>query len=425
MKLAWHIVRKDLFRLRWVIRAWALLTVAQFVFAYVFAGTGAIEFYAVTWAVACLIVPLAFIGLLVGLQGEDSVATRDEFWVTRPISSLQLLGAKAIAVALFLLVPLGAGLVWWLLHDFTVPQVANAALHTMQWHGLLLLAAAPLTMITRGPKEFFLALISTVAVAGILYACGTWLSPVAQSGTTGQDTRGWGVVGLAVATVLVVTGIQYRAGRRSLSILVMLLALLVGFIGWTQWKFDASVRALAAPANRDSIAGRVSYETAVKVARSRAGQFEDVMLDGKGWRAQLMVSAAVHPESAVYLDGHGVRLVAVIPNAEGGPVVSTAQIRPEFTHFFRRYLFGEEVEEAWTVEEILGADGRGLWGRPLTVPLSINVAAVMIQADTLQFAPAVASGEKLPENVGTWLNSAEIRLLRVGPLPTSENPPGK
>ncbi len=96
MNLTWHILRKDIGRLKWLLVAWAALGAYSLAFAK-FGRLGLGE-----GDVDGILAFMAFVGLSLSLVAwivqEDEVTQPGVFWRTRPISPIRLLSAKLILI---------------------------------------------------------------------------------------------------------------------------------------------------------------------------------------------------------------------------------------------------------------------------------------------------------------------------------------
>ena len=104
MRLMWHVVRKDLGRLRWQLAAWLAILGAKYVmgFGVIWFGPFSDEAHKnleiVVRALGASEVVVTFFLTALLVQGDAPVGSR-QFWVTRPISGARLLGAKLLGLA--------------------------------------------------------------------------------------------------------------------------------------------------------------------------------------------------------------------------------------------------------------------------------------------------------------------------------------
>ena len=137
MSLTWHIIAKDLSRMRLAILAWLGLMALKILFYA--SVSGVFGSPSLPWLIrlgrgpevpirGCIepIIAFVFVGWMVF---EDSLAGTDAFWVTRPISGARLLAAKTLGAALlFVLLPVAINVPWWLSCGFGAVQIAHAAI---------------------------------------------------------------------------------------------------------------------------------------------------------------------------------------------------------------------------------------------------------------------------------------------------------
>lgn len=136
MTLTWQIVRKDLFRFRWLLLAWALVLVvknALFIYASGVFGAPDLAWLAVLesyqiWILLSGCQPLLVFFFVAAIVFEDPPAYRDAFWITRPVSGLRLLAAKLLAATLaFVVVPVLLSAVWWLACGLPLESILSLA----------------------------------------------------------------------------------------------------------------------------------------------------------------------------------------------------------------------------------------------------------------------------------------------------------
>src|ERR1051326_8319440 len=169
MTVAWHIVTKDLVRLRWILVLWAVVLLGGASMVAIQAGLDAnyyLAFYVVATVVLSGFSPLITVGLVMGLLHDDSVAEIDAFWITRPISSGELLQAKALVLALFGFIPVIVALPFWIHYDYGWTQIAGATLHTLRSYCVIVVVALPLAAISANGSKFVLNVI--IIAGGLL-----------------------------------------------------------------------------------------------------------------------------------------------------------------------------------------------------------------------------------------------------------------
>ncbi len=165
MNLTFHIIKKDLRRMSWLIGAWLLAT------GLAFAKTGAhfpsqwpdfVQVFARFTAGVLILV------LIASIVQEDCLVENRVFWRTRPISGTRLLTAKLIQlIGLFVILPVVTGLLWSGAKNGRFDMNADAA----QTLGIgvsialcLTLCWAALASCTKDLGRFFLSLLFCVVV---------------------------------------------------------------------------------------------------------------------------------------------------------------------------------------------------------------------------------------------------------------------
>ena len=220
MKLTWHIVMKDLRRLRWALGLLFALTVAK-----IGIGVLALRGSAFAWSFVMggsLIVLLELLiryVLVAAFLQDDSLVEVGTDWQTRPISGWQLLGAKLIGLTLTLvLMPLVVLVPWWLHCDFGGSDIAFALSEHLLWQGTVLLIGLPLAAHTKGYARFFVRSVVLLLTVSVTSLIGSGASDGVSLDLV--KTRIWIGVGLAMATAIAVTLNQFltRATRRGLFI---------------------------------------------------------------------------------------------------------------------------------------------------------------------------------------------------------------
>jgi hypothetical protein len=174
MSRAFHIVGKDLRRLRWWLLVWTGV-LALPIFLAVDAlrwGPSIGEFWNPHEVAVGLEVFVAYLLTIVLIQEDALVGTR-QFWLTRPISGRQLLAAKTLgAMAILGVLPVAVSLPWWLWCGFGVSEIAVAALEWCACATLVALPAALMAALTDSLGRALLwsmVLVAIVPVAGIFF----------------------------------------------------------------------------------------------------------------------------------------------------------------------------------------------------------------------------------------------------------------
>jgi len=107
MSEPWHILRKDLRRLRWPLMAWVLIVAGRMIVATTGAaaafGNLGLQLAVDNLSVLVTVIDLLMLALIVSwLVHDEPLVGVDAFWLTRPIDPLRLMAAKLVFAAVFL-----------------------------------------------------------------------------------------------------------------------------------------------------------------------------------------------------------------------------------------------------------------------------------------------------------------------------------
>lgn len=251
MSLVWHIVRKDFRRLRWPLAAWLALPLAQWTLMSASSGTAmdpaAFEgmitmsnvWIGLTWATGVI--------LVAWLVMEDGLVSTQAFWRTRPISGARLLAAKGLGAALmFGILPVMVMTPVWLTVGFSGREWGLAAAELFSKHAIFTVVAFALACVTETGGQFLVRLIGTLILGPLIlgYGAGIFGGLLAHSGDGLAESRYRLVVGVFIATPLVMIGHQYLTRRRlrSYALLGVGVALMFALrLGW-QWDWTPAFR---------------------------------------------------------------------------------------------------------------------------------------------------------------------------------------
>jgi hypothetical protein len=249
MKLTWHIVLKDLRRLRLPLFIWFLLMVGQLCFYAVISGR--IGQADLVWMermrqgpfllLRGLMDPVMVFVLAGWLGYEDPLAARDAFWVTRPISGGRLLAAKLIAAGLmFGLLPVLVNLPWWLACSLHPHEIFWAAVLTAA--PLLAVAVVGLswTALTDGFPRYVLWSLVSFGVAGALEKAMalTFLINFPQAGRL-LSAMTIALLGQVVVSLVVLCH-QFFTRRLVRSVVMMAAGLVAVRVLGSFWSWDAT-----------------------------------------------------------------------------------------------------------------------------------------------------------------------------------------
>lgn len=243
MRLIWHIVGKDLRRLRTWVALWAVTLVAKVGLGW-FARGG--DFAVGDWARLKEAVGMdaGIDGLLVYfltllLVQEDAAVGAGPFWVTRPISGRRMFFAKLAAILSVLIgLPVLISLPWWLTCGYGIPEILAASLETLATRLVVILPAAVVAVLTDslGRALLWSLVLGAVVVTG--GAFWTMLIERANSELVGSRVLITLVV-LAVTAVITMGG-QYFTRRHVRSMAGAIGGLLVAFAVMFLWPWDFS-----------------------------------------------------------------------------------------------------------------------------------------------------------------------------------------
>jgi len=273
MKLIWHIVLKDLTRLRLWLALWVTLFVPQVGLGFtLLLGDGVDPDWPVGFqlASAALILLQVVTGLIAvsRLVHEDRLVGTDVGWRTRPVSPGRLLAAKLVGAGLwFGLLPVLVMVPWWLACGFGGSELWRAALVVCGWQVLIIVPAFWLASLTDTVGRFLLWLL--VALIALITVVLTFsVTPAASAGAPElTQARVWAAVVIALATGVVVTVHQFLARRRVASIAYSILGVAAAVLALAFWPWTL---ADLAPHRRQSAPASSLSTDAVTVRLSRA-----------------------------------------------------------------------------------------------------------------------------------------------------------
>lgn len=249
MKLIWHIVLKDLARLRLWLALWVTLFVLQVGLGFgLLYGDGTNLDWPI-WlqlASAALVLLQVVTGLiaLCHLVHEDRVVGTDMGWRTRPVSPARLLAAKFLGAGLgFALLPVVIMVPWWLVCGFEWPELWRAALSAIGWQVLIIIPAFWLASLTDTIGRFLLWLL--VGVIALITVMLTLVFPGSPTDPALTLSRIWAAVVIALGTGLGVTVHRFITRRFITSVVFSLVGLsaaivVLVFWPWAGWSGSAT-----------------------------------------------------------------------------------------------------------------------------------------------------------------------------------------
>ena len=243
MKLTWHIFLKDLRQVRGLVALWVALIMVGFVILALVSSVAwpfsALRFNA-------LIIVLLYIEVFVGIlltaaiiHGDPLAGTRS-FWITRPISGGRLLGAKSLGLmGVIYLVPVLAGLPWWLAFGFGPEGLMHAAQQTLQVSLIATLFALPLAVLTEDADRFvrwaLTVGIGLIVLLVLLNATRGGLGTVDSVSVglwrTRMFLREWGLIA-AVAGMVLHQFLTRRTGRSTAWAVASAGVILAAYLWW-------------------------------------------------------------------------------------------------------------------------------------------------------------------------------------------------
>ena len=245
MKLVWHIIWKDLRRMRWLLVLWSGVILLQY--AAWRAGAGDLK-VGTALGVSDLVVALWVLHLVIAwllvpqVLQDDALRDPGAAWQTRPISRGRLLAAKLGGVVLMLcLWPSVLTVPWWMEFGFGAGEIVRAvAVNTVGmtlFTGLALMVA----VITDGGGRFIawsIALAVAAALGWLLLAVGLLREGEGTVSAAVLMTRASLACSLALVTAAVVGPWQFltrrtAVGRGLVIAMVVGVALIVQFWPWT------------------------------------------------------------------------------------------------------------------------------------------------------------------------------------------------
>ncbi|HVZ63498.1 MAG TPA: hypothetical protein VG936_02835 [Lacunisphaera sp.] len=285
MNLVWHIIAKDVRRLRLPLGLWLAVVLAHTGMLWLWTDAGltrtafeGLGIYLQMWGL--IVAAVGFI-LAAWLVMEDSLVDSQAFWPTRPISGARLLAAKVLgAVAMFGVAPVLVLTPVWLACGFSAGEWLHAAVRGFINQSLLSLAAFALAAMTNSAGQFLVRAVGLVVGLPVLllFACGRIsLRPYLVvrpefSGGMGIEASKYGVaLGLTLACAAAVVLHQYLTRRTTRSGAIVagwLVLLIVVRYGWAwdltnepdsgaradpAWKFSAAVRDPGQRSNGEAI----------------------------------------------------------------------------------------------------------------------------------------------------------------------------
>ena len=241
MNLTWHIIKKDLTRLRLPLLLWLALLAGQSLVSIrlLSAQSADMNWYTETGMLFNVLLAVTLVvGFLLAsaLVLSDPLVGADMFWVTRPISGARLLRAKlGAALLIFGLVPVLAWVPWWIYCDFGAAEIAGAAWRVLWVQAIAVIPAMVLASLVGQSGRFVLCsvLVGVAVLVGVMNFV-TWGGFHALSSRL-LETRLLLAAGLVVLFGAAVIWRQYTGRRFGASVPVLIAGTVLAFavmVGW-------------------------------------------------------------------------------------------------------------------------------------------------------------------------------------------------
>ncbi|MEJ1973156.1 MAG: ABC transporter ATP-binding protein [Lacunisphaera sp.] len=245
MNLIWHIVRKDLRRLRWPLLLWLLLPLVQWTLLATTSRTamnptafdGMVTMSA-TWAGLTWVVGLILAAWLVM---EDGLVSTQAFWRTRPINGARLLAAKTLgAILMFSVLPALLMVPIWLAGGFSARELGLAVLEIALKQAIFTVAAFALACVTETAGQFLVRLIGAALLGplALAYCAGIFDGTLGYDGNGLAETRYRLVLGVGVLTPLAMAVYQYLTRRQLRSCVLLGAGVALMFALRFGWQWD-------------------------------------------------------------------------------------------------------------------------------------------------------------------------------------------
>jgi hypothetical protein len=246
MKPVLHIVRKDLARLRWWLVAWLGVLLLPVLFGFDLLVRGPLpgndgSMDRINSALLGLEGLVVYVLTILLIQEDAIVGTR-QFWLTRPITSGQLLAAKALgAIAIFGAMPVVVSAPWWWWCGFGLREMSIAALESCALAALVAIPAALVAVLTDSLAR---ALLWTMVLIAAIPVTGEFFTAAIRAAMTPADFPGLAVsrAVLAVAAIagefLLVVVAKYYLRQRGRWLALAGIAVVLTLASATAWPWS-------------------------------------------------------------------------------------------------------------------------------------------------------------------------------------------
>jgi hypothetical protein len=402
MRLVWHIARKDLVRLRWLLLLWGVVLGGGLLFVTIQARLDAetyLPFYVAANVVISGVAPLIAFGLVMGLVHDDPVAEIDAFWMTRPISGGELLMAKAVAWLLLGLVPVAVTLPFWLIRDYGWDQVALATAQTMRTHFVIAALALPFAVISANGSRF---VMNVMAGAGGLLLLALLLrlgrapeKPIEPGLILSRATL---IVWLWMGTALAMTLVQFLRRRTSISLALLATGAAAGFIVAKEWPWTFESR----------LGGPGENHPAVQPEFRPGSQPITLRIDGRLRRLVVVAEAPLRQGEVASRAGTTFYIQTVLFYPTGELRVSFSEARPNPSEAFRDLLPGAPVRTGPPAFYFImnRSDDRAFSVKPTRFADDLIAATLCFSHLSVSAWPATSWLGSPPPNLVAWLKGA-------------------
>lgn len=412
MSVVWHIVRKDITRLKWILVLWAVVLAAGLALVTIQAGLDAdtyFPFWVVTAIVGVGFLPLFSFGIVMGLLHDDPVAEIDAFWITRPISGGELLAAKALGLFLVSLVPVLVMLPFWLAHDYSFILLAHAVGETLLSHGLIMALALPFALVSANGSKFVMNVMLGAGGLLLLCFCLQLGSPRTWNGDPGVVlAKSWLITWLWIAVSVFMALNQFLGRRLRRSLGALALGLVAGLVVSVWWS-----RPLDFLKGKPAAFGPVLAQGAPTLA---------IRINGEISPAAIVGQVPLRGGATATHRGVTLKVQTVFVDYTGELQVSFSEAAARPARGLVERLPKSESRPRDPVHYVLlnPSDGVILPVKPEPVGNPIEVAAMRFTHAGIHLRPAGSWQGTPPENLKAWLQDAWlVKVIALEPAPST------
>jgi hypothetical protein len=390
MSLTWHIFRKDLYRLRWVILLLVVCGISVLALATIEAGLdaeGHMPFYMAASAFGLVFAPVTSFGLVMGIQDDDPVVAVDAFWMTRPIEGWRLLAAKGIALVVVSVIPIAVDLPFWALHGFGPSLLGAAVLKTLAIQAFIALLALPFAIVSANGSRFVMnVMIGGASFIGLSLLFSLFVPTTGYGSAPAVavlQSRSVVMLSIWALAAAAMALNQYCRRATRTSVIILAAACVIGLFVSERW--NGTVGSSKRPRSHDA-ANPVTL-----VVAAEAG-------------------------AKVETEGFELKIIEIIPNdPRGGVAVEVSESAPDVE------LGIKEAAEPLSSEHYLlvnRTDGRRMTGEVTRNPEELGAPGLRYFRTSLLFRPDKDLAGNVPPNIATWLKNADL-IKDVAPTPNT------